>query len=267
MILRKEFYQNSCKLLASRILALLVFAVSLDFRSVTATDLSPTTSDFSLVGIARFDGASYACLFDAKTQRHLLLSTRDPESGLKLVSVASEDDSVGPSALIQANGTSILLKLGYGTITVSAEAATDPEPVSQVDSAPSTAIPSSVLPMPGTPKNKKLVPPAGASLPLVFRPVNAKALNLTEAQQATIDQLRKDFTAAVTGTAPGNPGAQSTTPGPAGNVGDSAVAPQGTVSSDQQLRNWQSAQELSDEIFKMRFGYQAFTSYQRALLP
>jgi hypothetical protein len=250
---------------ASRALAMLVFAFALDFHSVRAGDLAPASFDYSLVGLARFDGVAYASLINTKTQEHILLSTATSERFLKLVSVTPDDDPAGPSALIQNNGVSILLKLGSDAFQVPTNSPTESATESRANAAHSDASRSPILPMPGAAKPASLKPPPGGALPLVFRPVNLKALNLTEEQQAIINQLRQSFTNVVSGTNSSNTDAQTTSSN--GNTNDSFGTSQNATTGDQQLRNWRSAQELSDDLFKMRFGYQAFNQYQMALVP
>jgi hypothetical protein len=249
---------------ASRAFVTLVFAFALELHPARAGDSAPPSFDYSLVGLARLDGVAYASLINAKTQEHVLLSTANTEGGLKLASIATDNDPLGPSALIQNNGVSILLKLGSGGFQVQAKSPTASVTDSQANASPSASTLSPVLPAPGTAKPAGLKPPPGGSLPLVFRPVNAKALNLTEDQQAIINQLRQSFTAAVNGAGSSNADAQTTSSN--GNTNDSSGTSQNAATNDQQLQNWRSAQELSDDLFKMRFGYQAFNQYQMALV-
>jgi hypothetical protein len=250
---------------ASRVLTTLVFAFALDLHSVRASDSSPASFDYSLVGLARFDGVSYASLLNTKTQEHVFLSTANPEGGLKLSSITTDNDPLGPSAWIQNNGVSILLKLGSGAFQVPAKSPTASVTDSQASVPFSAASLSSILPMPGAAKPASLNPPPGGSLPLVFRPVNSKALNLTGDQQAIINQLRQSFVDAVNGPNANSTNAQATS-SPNGNTNDSSGASQNATTPAQQLQNWRSAQELSDDLFKMRFGYQAFNQYQMSVI-
>ncbi len=67
------------------------------------------------MGVARFNDVSYASLVDTITQKHFLLSTKTKsELDVALASVLTDADSDGPSAVVQKNGASVLLKLNGG---------------------------------------------------------------------------------------------------------------------------------------------------------
>jgi len=67
--------------------------------------------DYSLVGIAQFDGVTYASLIDKKNQDRILVATGKPANGLTLVSVTRGHDANGTTAVLQKNGQTITLKL------------------------------------------------------------------------------------------------------------------------------------------------------------
>lgn len=70
-----------------------------------ATNDAPAaaTTEYQLIGAARFDGISYASVIDKQSQKHLLLSSDKAVSDLTLISV-SYDSSGRLSALIQCRG-------------------------------------------------------------------------------------------------------------------------------------------------------------------
>ncbi len=73
------------------------FAVETSVASVA------TTTEYQLIGAARFDGSFYASLVDKRNQEHFLLSSDRTVRDLMLVSV-SHDRSGKLSALIQCRG-------------------------------------------------------------------------------------------------------------------------------------------------------------------
>jgi len=105
-------------------------------------------------------------------------------------------------------------------------------------------------------------PPPGATLPLVFQAVDPQKLNLTDEQQKTLNQLRADFAAAVNGNG-SNANTATTTPDTTSASSDT----QSAADAAQQLKNWRLAQQQSNDLFKMQFGWQAFNSYEIALAP
>jgi hypothetical protein len=74
-----------------------------------ATPDAPTTSaDYQLVGMAQFDGVSYASLVDRQTQEHFVLASDKPVKNLTLVSISH--GTSGALAVIQRNGETLTLK-------------------------------------------------------------------------------------------------------------------------------------------------------------
>ena len=71
--------------------------------------------DFSLKGVAQFDGIFYASLVDKRSSgpepEHFLLSSDNPVKGLTLVSITRGRDAASTTATIQRNGQIITLKL------------------------------------------------------------------------------------------------------------------------------------------------------------
>jgi len=245
-------------LIANRILATLVFAFLFPHRaaaddSPNVTGSLPTSFSYELVGIARFDGVSYASLVDPQTGYHFLLSTvTQSEQGIVLTSVQTNDDPSGPSAIIQKDGVSVLVALDAG---ISLAPASQPSSAALDNSASGNLHGNSV-------SFRNLKPPPGATLPLIFQEVDPKKMTLTDEQKATLNQLRQDFIKAVNGTSPGNANGQATSPST--NSNNLVATSQNATTGDQQLQNWESAQEQSDERFRMLYGTQAFLAYQES---
>jgi len=78
--------------------------------------------------------------------------------------------------------------------------------------------------------------PKSASLPLVFQPVDQTALNLNEAQQQAVNNLRQDFINSVSSLSqnPTDPAYQQT---------------------------WQQAQSQSDQMTLVQLGYNPYMQY------
>jgi hypothetical protein len=72
---------------------------------------APESPDFSLVGIAEFDGISYASIINKKDREHYLVSSDKDAGGLKLISITRGSDAAGTMALLQRNGAPLTLKL------------------------------------------------------------------------------------------------------------------------------------------------------------
>lgn len=104
------------------------------FAVASAETVVPDSPDYSLVGIAEFDGVSYASLIDKKSQEHFLLAGDEPDHGLALVSVTRGKDIGGTSAVVKKNGQLLTLKLekSAATATSSATAESPSHPMSPV---------------------------------------------------------------------------------------------------------------------------------------
>jgi hypothetical protein len=80
--------------------------------AVASTEASaPSSPDYSLVGIAEFDGTSYASLIETGSHEHFLLSSGQEARGLKLLSVTQGKGPDGTVAVVEKNGQSLTLKL------------------------------------------------------------------------------------------------------------------------------------------------------------
>jgi len=122
--------------------------------AVASPETTMTSPDYSLVGLAQFDGISYASLIEKQNQEHFLLSSDKPARGLTLVSVSHGHDAASTCAVIQKGGTSITLKL---------EEASMPLASAMPMGAPGMPNPMAMIPQPGNPGGQ--IPAPGA-----FRP-------------------------------------------------------------------------------------------------
>jgi hypothetical protein len=291
MKIKNEFFCRALSGVASFSLpAVLFFLLSL--RLVVADDTgTPATASqesfgYALVGVAQFDGISYASLIDRQTKFHLLLSTAKPEQRLKLISVGGDDSPFGPSAVIESEGVSIRLKVvAYGDIDL---------PASAVPASFASFNPASILPAPGFDKVAAPAPPPGATLPLVFQATDPKKLKFTAEQQKAVDQLRRNFVQAISAAGQVNPAPQtnfspasntasgnsSSSEVPLGNLTASipeagsstatnptAAIGQGptSVGNAPQVNTWQNAQQQSNALLRTWLGWQAFDNYEKAL--
>ena len=133
------------------------------FSVASADGSAPESPDYSLVGIAEFDGISYASIIDKKNnQEHFLISSDQDSHGLKLVSVTRGKDADSTVAMLQKNGEPLLLKLDT---SAGAPAAGGPGTAS---------IPTPVLQMPGAAPPQAPVRPTyfapGQPPPVTYRP-------------------------------------------------------------------------------------------------
>ncbi len=115
------------------------------FAVASAETAATPSADYSLVGIAQFDGVSYASLIDKGSQEHFLVSSDKPARGLTLVSVTNGRTSSDITVVLQRNGESITLKPEQGAVlpTMAANAPAIPPPPSPYAVQPS--------PYPGAP--------------------------------------------------------------------------------------------------------------------
>jgi len=93
-----------------------------------ASDAAPVESpDYSLVGIARFDGVSYASLVEKRSQEHFLLATGQPARGLTLVSITEGPEATDVLAVVSMDGQLITLKCKQ-PLLAAANTAPKPDP-------------------------------------------------------------------------------------------------------------------------------------------
>ena len=76
--------------------------------AIATPEAAAESQDYQLVGLAQFDGVSYASLVDKQTQEHFVLASDKPVRNLTLVSIAHTAD--GGSAVLQRNGEMLTLK-------------------------------------------------------------------------------------------------------------------------------------------------------------
>jgi len=77
--------------------------------AVETPDAAQSSPDYQLVGIAQFDGVSYASLIETQNQQHFLLSSDQPARGLTLVSITRGQGASGNLVVVQKNGQQITL--------------------------------------------------------------------------------------------------------------------------------------------------------------
>ena len=240
---------------ATLLVAFLSLHPAMANESFEATGPSPASFPYTLVGIAEFDGISYASLVDRQTGNHFLLSTdKKSELDVALISVKTYDDSAGPAALIEKDTETVLVKMGSGISLSPSFFSSSVSLVSQVNAVQN-------IPRPDTTSAGNLHPPPGGTLPLVFQEVDPRKMTLTDEQKATLKQLRQDFISAVNGTSAETASTQTSASSSSGNPNSPAALGQIPTTANQQLQNWINAQEHSDEMFRMLYGYQAFNAY------
>lgn len=106
------------------------------FAVASPDGAAPETADYSLVGIARIDGVSYASLVEKQSQIHFLVSDNMPARGLTLVSVTrGTEDGLGTFALIKKDDQLMTLKLDIASNPATANLAAVPPGVTVTQSA------------------------------------------------------------------------------------------------------------------------------------
>jgi hypothetical protein len=123
----------------------------------------PSSPDYTLVGIASFDGVSYASIIDKQSNEHFLLSSAQPARGLTLVSVTPGKDAASASADIRKDGEMLTLKL---------ESAPAPNVAAVMPNQgmPTTVPPGMPIP-PGTPLGSQRPPSVYIHRPMRFIPM------------------------------------------------------------------------------------------------
>lgn len=77
--------------------------------AIATPEAASGSADYSLVGLAQFDGVSYASLVEKPSGEHFVLASDKPVRNLTLVSIAHRSD--GPIATIRQNGEILTLRL------------------------------------------------------------------------------------------------------------------------------------------------------------
>jgi len=76
--------------------------------AIATPEAAAASQDYSLVGLAQFDGVSYASLVDKQSNEHFVLASDKPVRNLKLVSISHGAN--GASAVIDRNGEELTLQ-------------------------------------------------------------------------------------------------------------------------------------------------------------
>ncbi len=77
--------------------------------AIATADAPVASADYALVGLAQFDGVSYASLIDKSNSEHFVLASNKPVRGLSLVSVTHQSGAA--SATIRHNGEMLTLRV------------------------------------------------------------------------------------------------------------------------------------------------------------
>jgi hypothetical protein len=79
--------------------------------AIATPDAPAVSTDYQLVGIAQFDGISYASLIDKQTQEHFVVSSDKPFKNISLVSISPGKGGSATTAVVQRNGEPLTLTL------------------------------------------------------------------------------------------------------------------------------------------------------------
>jgi hypothetical protein len=77
--------------------------------AIATPEAGAASADYSLVGLAQFDGVSYASLIEKQSGDHFVLASDKPVRNLTLLSIAHRAD--GATATINHNGETLTLRL------------------------------------------------------------------------------------------------------------------------------------------------------------
>ena len=124
--------------------------------AVETPEAGEESPDYSLVGVAQFDGVFYASLVQKQNQEHFLVSSDKPYKGLTLTAITHGHDVADTTASLIKDGQPITLKLEAGTVM-------PPAPIPGMPSTytPNIAMPGIVpqnIPMPGSPQAGSMMP-------------------------------------------------------------------------------------------------------------
>jgi hypothetical protein len=84
--------------------------------AIATPDAPAASADYQLVGLAQFDGISYASLIEKQSQEHFVLASDKPVKNLKLVSISRGPG--GASAIILRNGEALTLRQEEAPVNV-----------------------------------------------------------------------------------------------------------------------------------------------------
>ena len=109
--------------------------------AVATPEGAAESPDYALVGVAEFDGISYASLTDRHSQEHFVLSSDKPVRGLVLVSINRGKDVASTSVNLQKDGQPLTLNL-----EIAPSAAAPGMPVANLPpgNVPASASPSAI---------------------------------------------------------------------------------------------------------------------------
>ena len=79
-----------------------------------ATPVAMESQEYFLVGVAQFDGVSYASIVDKQNQNHFVVTSATPVQGLKLVSLTRGQDAGSTFATFEKDGALLKLRLETG---------------------------------------------------------------------------------------------------------------------------------------------------------
>jgi len=124
--------------------------------SVATPEVAQGSVEYSLWGIGKIEGISFASLTEKQSNEHFLLTSDKPVRGLTLVSIKRGNDASTTQAVIQKDGQSIVLKLEQGQAT--APMAGGPQPNMQQPPPP-------IVQMPGLASGGLPPPPQADGVP------------------------------------------------------------------------------------------------------
>ena len=124
--------------------------------AVETPEAGEESPDYSLVGVAQFDGVFYASLVQKQNSEHFLVSSDKPYKGLTLTAITRGRDVADTTASLIKDGQPITLKLESGPVV-------PPAPIPGMPSTymPNIAMPGIVpqnIPMPGSPQSQGMMP-------------------------------------------------------------------------------------------------------------
>ena len=117
--------------------------------SVATAEAAQESPDYSLVGIAQFDGVSYASLIERQNQEHFLISTDKPTRGITLSSITRGKDGSDTTAIVQKDGQPLTLKLEQAPVVPMAVMNPGMPPVPNIQ-MPMPGVVAPQIPMPGS---------------------------------------------------------------------------------------------------------------------
>jgi hypothetical protein len=96
-----------------------------------ATPVAVESVEFALVGVAQFDGVSYASIINKQSSDHFVVTSATPTHGMSLVSLVRGQNADSTYATLQKGGEMLKLKLETAGVSGSMPTATPGVPVFQ----------------------------------------------------------------------------------------------------------------------------------------